>query len=126
MSQPKDNEKDLNLPKQPVRRATPHFLVDELACRCCGLFTMPAQMLVFLEDVREEYGRAMVINSAQRCKAHNAKVGGKPNSAHVLGLAVDVKIGDGYERNRLIRAAIKHGVEGIGVYASFIHIDIMK
>lgn len=117
---------------ESLERATKHFLKSELACRCCGEYGMTAEAEASIEATRVEFGYCMIINSAYRCKKHNAKVGGRPDSAHTKGLAIDVSIlgpngiPDNYKRGQLIAAAIKCGVKGIGIYASFIHLDWMK
>lgn len=104
---------------------TPHFKKAELACPCCGKFNMPKEMLDFIERVRNNYGRPMKINSAVRCPMHNAKVKGKPSSAHLLGLAIDVHCVDARFRKELIVAATLAGVKGLGLAKTFLHLDLM-
>ena len=111
---------------KPNRYVTPHFKLSELACPCCGLFNMGREVLRFLEDVRSSFDRDMIVNSGVRCEKHNKKVGGKPDSNHLRGEAVDIKCDNSFLRAKLIRAAIKHGVQGIGVYQTFIHLDVAK
>ena len=47
-----------------------------------------------LNEIRKGYGKPIIITSGYRCKELNAKVGGKPNSKHLKGLAVDLKWDD--------------------------------
>lgn len=133
MSQPKDSANDLILPKQVIKRASPHFLVSELACKCCGAYKCPTEAVIFFEAVRVDAGFAYVPNSTYRCEAHNKRVGGKPYSPHKLGLAMDIpcvdsvtKKSDAIKRIKIVKAALKNGAQGIGIYASFVHVDIMK
>lgn len=44
-----------------------------------------------LDDIREKYGKPIIITSGYRCKELNKKVGGKSNSFHLKGLAADLK-----------------------------------
>lgn len=68
----------------------------------------------------------MRINSAVRCPDHNLKVGGVHSSAHLKGLAVDVKINSNVLRSKLIRSAYEMGCLRIGVAKTFVHLDIME
>lgn len=44
-----------------------------------------------LNEIREGYGKPIVISSGYRCNELNEKVGGVGNSKHQEGLAVDLK-----------------------------------
>lgn len=77
-----------------------------------------------LDAIREEVGFPLVISSGYRTPAHNAKVGGVPDSAHTKGVAVDITaITDGQKR-AIAKAAIRQGITRIGWGRSFIHLDI--
>lgn len=77
-----------------------------------------------LDAVRECAGFPFIINSGYRTQAHNAKVGGVPNSSHTKGLAVDIRaIGDDMKR-KIATCAIANGITRIGWGGSFIHLDI--
>ena len=47
-----------------------------------------------LNEIRKGYGKPIIITSGYRCKELNTKVGGKPNSKHLKGLAVDLNWDD--------------------------------
>lgn len=81
-------------------------------------------MLDFIERVRNNYGRPMKINSATRCAAKNFEVGGKVDSAHLSGLAIDVHCVDARFRKRMIKAAYDAGVKGLGLAKTFLHFDL--
>ena len=68
----------------------------------------------------------MVINSGCRCPARNIKVGGVENSSHLLGLAVDVAVVNGNDKYRLVKAALEAEAWGVGVYSSWVHIDLKE
>lgn len=44
-----------------------------------------------LEEIREEYGAPIIVNSAFRDPIVNAKVGGAPHSYHLQGRAADIR-----------------------------------
>lgn len=44
-----------------------------------------------LDEIREKYEKPIIITSGYRCQELNKKVGGKPNSFHLKGLAADLK-----------------------------------
>lgn len=44
-----------------------------------------------LDEIREGYGKPIIINSGYRCPELNRKVGGVSSSFHQLGLAVDIR-----------------------------------
>lgn len=109
-----------------VEMLSEHFSRGELACPCCGNLSLDRDFLQRIEMIRSSFGRAMHINSAYRCPKHNRAVGGKAQSAHLDGLAIDVRCEASIERYELLRAAIECGAEGIGIYPQFIHIDFKK
>jgi uncharacterized protein YcbK (DUF882 family) len=103
-----------------------HFSRHEFACKCeCGFDTVDAELLIILEKVRERFG-PVTINSACRCKDHNAKVGGKPSSQHLLGRAADIAVD---YPSRLVFDYIDHQVlhhnsgGGLHEYPTFVHVD---
>lgn len=82
-----------------------------------------------LEVLREHFQKPIKINSGYRSPAHNAKIGGKPESMHLLGKAADVVI-DGVSPDEVAEAIefliqgkmMKQG--GLGKYDTFTHYDI--
>lgn len=71
-----------------------------------------------LNEIRESYGKPIIISSGYRCPELNKAVGGVPNSYHVLGLAVDLRwdadlfnyIMENCEFDKLIREKSKTGM----------------
>jgi uncharacterized protein YcbK (DUF882 family) len=82
-----------------------------------------------LEVLRAHFGLPITINSGYRSFAHNQKIGGEPNSQHLLGKAADVVI-EGVSPDEVADAIeflidskmMKQG--GLGRYDSFTHYDI--
>lgn len=87
---------------------------------------MNRELLETLSSIRKHLNRPMIINSGYRTSAHNEKVDGGKDSSHMFGLAVDIHVLDSRFRFDLIRLAIEHGINRIGVYRTFIHLDIDK
>lgn len=79
--------------------------------------------LAMLEEAREKAGISFVITSSYRSPEYNAKIGGKPNSAHLRGRAVDIAIGDGNQRYIIVKALLEAGFQRIGIAKTFIHAD---
>jgi hypothetical protein len=78
-----------------------------------------------LKEIESAFGGSLSVTSGHRDQAHNARVGGAENSAHTRGNAVDVKFNGGIpETIKLIEAASKAGIGGIGVYGpGSVHLD---
>ena len=47
-------------------------------------------LLCILDNLREEFGKPIIINSFYRDLAHNLRVGGVKKSKHLRGAAVDI------------------------------------
>ena len=80
----------------------------------------------FLDMLDEARGLADIVfdvNSGYRTKAHNKKVGGKDNSSHLKGLAVDIKCNNSRSRHIIIDALMQVGFSRIGIADTFIHVD---
>lgn len=105
---------------------SPHFDRIEFACKCgCGFNNISRELVDLLENVRVQTGLPLHINAGCRCVAHNAAVGGKPNSAHLRGLAADIACTDNHTRYVLLFALI--GVfKRIEVGSTWLHVDVDK
>ena len=86
-------------------------------------YNMDADFLAKLDKARELANIPFTINSAYRSPEQNARVGGKPNSSHLRGLAVDIRANDSSTRYIVLNALISVGFNRIGIASSFIHVD---
>ena len=112
--------------KKYIEWVWPRFNPREFACKCCGniLFTKEsADAWDKIQAFRDIVKVPVIINSAYRCKKHNANVGGAPNSYHLKGVAFDIPITDRLPRHVIHAAARKAGFKGFGDYKTFVHID---
>lgn len=88
-----------------------------------GQKKMNREFVAVLDAIREEVGFPLVINSGYRTPEHNAAEGGVEDSAHIYGLAADIRATDAQKR-AIAKAAIARGIDRIGWGATFIHIDM--
>ena len=121
-------------------RLSPHFTVEEFDCHngakvksrdYNGLEYLCKQ---FLEPLRKKYGRVK-INSGYRPRAYNASIGGASQSYHNYDIhdgndqACDLTCAKGrpsdwHRTLNAIRNKKRNGKGGLGLYKSFVHVDI--
>ncbi len=109
------------------KQLTKNFRASELRCRCrettCTAAPMDPAFLIKLQAIRDAWGLPLGISSGARCKAWNTKVGGSPVSQHLLGKAADIHLEDPEDGPKLAALAVRHGIGGVGIAKTFIHID---
>lgn len=109
-----------------------HFKRKEFACKDgCGLGLndgdVNPELVEVLEDVREHFGKPVVINSGLRCETHNKRVGGAPKSQHLLGTAADIRIAGVDPKEVYNYLHNKYSDKyGVGKYNNFTHIDVRE
>ena len=89
-----------------------------------NLDKMDKTFLLKLDEARERAGIPFVINSAYRSSEHNAKIGGKPTSSHIKGLAVDISVTNSRQRFIVLNALLEVGFTRIGIADTFLHVDL--
>jgi len=100
-----------------------YFSDKELRCSCgCGEMNINSHALEKLYALRHLFGNPITLSSAFRCKAHNKKIGGKPQSGHLTGEAFDIKVTNENDR-KILDIAVGLGFNGIGIANTFIHVD---
>jgi uncharacterized protein YcbK (DUF882 family) len=118
-----------------------YILESEYVCKHCKKYPpdylmkgsepeveLPYVMLFkHFKDIREKWGKPIPINSGYRCPKYNEKKGGKPQSIHLFGLALDLECKDDDEVEAM-KKVISQVAPDLrrGVYTgdeTFIHID---
>ena len=94
------------------------------ACHCCGTNWIDPQVEALVHEIEKRIGAHLNVTSGYRCEKHNRKIGGSKTSSHLKGLAVDVACGASRLRYLVLNAAFAVGINRIGIYKSFIHMDI--
>lgn len=85
------------------------------------------ELVSILDKMRGECGFAFIINSGFRTIKENSKLkDAVQDSAHTLGLAVDLKCLTSDKRFKLVNVAINNGIKRIGIGDTFVHLDISK
>lgn len=84
---------------------------------------MNVEFLDKLDQARDYANIPFYINSAFRTKEKNTEVGGKSNSSHLKGLAVDISATNSRTRFIILNALIAVGFTRIGISNAFIHVD---
>lgn len=86
-----------------------------------GLNPTLCRMLDQMRDIAEI---PIFITCGLRTVEENKRVGGVPDSAHLKGLAADLRCHDSASRYKLIWAALKVGFKRIEVATGHLHVDI--
>lgn len=104
-----------------------YFDKEEFECRCgCGFNIINNSLVKKLDLSRKLANVKFIIDSGCRCEKHNSskKVKGSKNSSHLRGLAVDIKVSNSRNKFKILTSLIYNGFHRIGVYKTFIHVDI--
>ena len=100
-----------------------NFKLTEAQSKCgCDLVIIHPSTIVLAQTLRDKLGR-LQINSWYRSIEHNENIGGSENSKHTLGMAIDV-VPMQSSLDDLLNVANTLAIGGIGVYESFIHLDV--
>lgn len=81
------------------------------------------ELVKMLDEARHIAGIPFKLNSTLRSPEQNKAVGGKPNSAHLRGLAVDIHAPTSAHKYKIVNSAIQVGFKRIGFGSNFIHLD---
>lgn len=100
-----------------------NFSAKEFDCKCgqCQETLIDLDHVERLQQLRDDIGRSITINSAYRCPDHNAAVGGEKNSQHMKGTATDITV-KGMSPDEVADSAEKR-FDGLGRYDTFTHVD---
>lgn len=133
-------EEAVEIVTKPNEFITPHFKFSDIVCPCCErVKILPGTFrhMAILEDMRNELGFPLIINSGYRCPDHNRRIGGAARSWHMIfatdvrpawrteaddGTVDDVEFLKRIDRFRKLAETIPE-IGGIGRYNTFTHID---
>jgi len=100
-----------------------NFKVSEFACKDgSDKILIDPELVVILQNIRDYFGKPIIINSAYRTESWNKHENGASNSRHLYGMAADIKIRD-ISPTEIAKYAETIGVRGIGRYSTFVHVD---
>ncbi len=110
---------------------TKHFKSTEFDCHCknksCTITYIDSDLIDLLEQLRNKWEKPIKIVSGFRCVAHNAKVGGKSGSQHLLGKACDFDISslkNSIGIGTLVNDCQVFNGLGVSIKDNFIHVDV--
>lgn len=116
-----DNMVFIDLPNEIIEEAKKkykYFSEKEIV----GLKT---ELVSKLDTMRGECGFPFIINSGFRTVQENAKLKDSViDSAHTLGLAVDIRCIGSDKIFKIVQSALKNGIVRIGIGNGFVHLDI--
>ena len=105
----------------------PNFSKAEFDCKHTGRNEMKPEFLEKLQELRNMYGRPIIISSGYRDPTHPIEARKASPGTHSLGLACDIRC-DGKSAYYILKYAFALEFTGIGVKqhgtGRFIHLDI--
>lgn len=116
--------------KTANKKLSKNFKLSELVCHgvgCCSTAQIDDQLVVYLQKIRDHFGKPVTVTSAYRCSTWNKAVGGVSGSRHRYGMAADIKVKDTAPAT-VAKYAETIGIKGVGLYETakdgyFVHID---
>jgi uncharacterized protein YcbK (DUF882 family) len=106
-----------------------NFSTVEWECRCgCGQCIVEPALVNMMQSFRDLVKKQVVVHCVNRCPKHNEEVGGVLGSYHTLGQACDFHV-KGFTIPELHSVALTSEdifIGGIGIYDTFVHVDIGK
>lgn len=108
-----------------------NFTLNEFKCKCGGKYCsgfpvgFSYELASQLQNIRNHFGRAVIITSAVRCNQHNKNVGGVAKSKHKEGRAVDFYVkGVSYNTLKNYVSSLPHKNYYYNISGSVMHYDI--
>lgn len=114
-----------SLKKDGNLRLSLNFRVKEFACKDgSDPIFIDSELVDILQKIRNYFGKSVTITSAYRTPPHNKSCGGTTYSQHLYGKAADIKIKGVTPKEVAKYAETLLDSGGIGVYNTFVHIDV--
>lgn len=109
-----------------MSRKSKYFTEQEHKCQHCGGSAWRQDFADWLDAIRFEFGKPMIVTSWYRCPDHPIEAKKDSIGAHATGYAVDISV-SGVDAIELTAIAYKHGCRRIGWNqkgsARFVHLD---
>lgn len=103
---------------------TENFKVKEFACKDgSDVILIDDLLIVMLQDIRDHFGKPIIINSGYRTPGWNTRVDGEKYSYHMQGKAADIVVKDVSAKEVAKYASERFRKGGIICYTNFVHID---
>lgn len=101
------------------------FTPKEFQCKHTGRHGMDPEFLDMLQELRNRFGKPIIINSGYRHHTHpdEAKKGHR-NGEHTKGRCADLRVTNSQDRYQLLKLAFEMGFPRVGFHKSFLHIGI--
>lgn len=122
------NVKAYSKAKDGTKKLSANFKVSEFACSDgSDPIFISSELVTVLQKIRTHFGKPVTINSAYRTVAKNKAVGGAAYSQHLFGTAADITVkGISPKAVAAYAETLMPNTGGIGIYATFTHIDTRK
>lgn len=105
-----------------------NFKAKEFSCKDGSdvIFISP-ELADILQKIRDYFESPVTINSGYRTFAYNKKIGGATYSQHCYGTAADINV-KGIKPKAVAQyiETLMPNYGGIGIYPTFVHVDIRK
>lgn len=116
---------------EPYKDRWPNFQPHEFRCKDGSAYmVIQTELLDALQELRDKLKRPIHINSGFRTVKYNTKVGGKPNSQHLLGKAADIVVPEvkTSQLRDFVELIPAFASGGIGYYPKkgFVHVDVRR
>ncbi len=103
----------------------PDFKESEFRCKHTGQCHMNPEFMEVLQAIRTDYGKPMTPTSGYRHWTHPVEAKkGHTTGEHTKGTCADIACTSSAARFELVRLALKHGINRIGIAKTFIHLGI--
>jgi uncharacterized protein YcbK (DUF882 family) len=113
-----------------MARINKYFNTVEFVCRCgCGQVIAEPELIRQLTEIREFYGKPVILSCVNRCEKHNMFIGGVEDSQHIRGKAADFRVKDVFmsqlhkDMKNFYRS---NKIRNLGLYSWGCHIDIRE
>lgn len=87
-----------------------NFKKSEFNCKCCGQGRIDIRLVKILDDIRNYYGKPLIITSGCRCTKHNNEISGSSkNSWHLISRGA--KASDFYVQGVNVTELLSHCID---------------